>query len=407
MKLIILPSVFFGLVLPAQGAQEILSLKDVLETARLKNPEISAARSKWMAARAKAGLESGYDRTSVFYETMYKGRERVVGIAQDIPFPGKLSFRGAVARREASMLEQASKAKETDVIARTKSAFAMLFLAHKSIEIYKQNVDLMRQFAKVAESKYSVGKASQVDVLKAQVELSRMLNMLVTLEREKETAQAMLNILLNQDPEQPLGIPEEPHLRDLNLDYRRLSQAALLNRPELLEAHHHVRHSKAALRSARFDYLPDFMIQLRRRSADDPEMDGSNEFMVGAKLPLWFGSARSAASQAKFDANVGEAEYQAERNMTLWKIKDLLVKVQAAERLVNLYRTSVIPQAENALRVSRAAYQSDRASFLDLIDIQRNWVQFRLEHYQHLADYERLLAELEQVVGMPLMEVAK
>ena len=114
-----------------------------------------------------------------------------------------------------------------------------------------------------------------------------------------------------------------------------------------------------------------------------------------------------AADAAQHERTMSEAQFETMKNMTLWNLKDLLVKVQAAERLIQLYRTSVIPQAENALKVTQAAYQSDRAGFLDLIDVQRNLVQFKLEHYQHLADYRKNLAELEQIVGQPFSEVSK
>ena len=400
--------IFLGRNLWAESAlPKTLILSEVLETARQNNPEIAAARKKWQAGLARVPAEAGYERTTLTYETMYFNRERAVGVSQDFPFPGKLTLRKNISLREASMAEQAMRSKEKEIIAKTKTAYAMLYLAHKAIDIYSQNTDLVRQFAKVAESKYSVGKASQVDVLKAQLELSRMQNMLVSFGQEKETAQAMLNILINQDPEQELGFPEEPKILSLKLDYRELSQAALANRPELLEMQHHVHHSKAILTAARFNYLPDFTAQFRRRYADNPEMNGSDEFMVGAKIPLWFWTAKGAADAARLEAEMGKAEYQTIKNMTLWNIKDLLVKVQAAERLVNLYRTSVIPQAENALQVTLASYRSDRASFLDLIDIQRNLIQFRYEHYQHLADYGKMIAELEQVVGKPLSEVSK
>lgn len=102
---------------------------------------------------------------------------------------------------------------------------------------------------------------------------------------------------------------------------------------------------------------------------------------------------------AESDKEVSEAQYQTMKNMTLFNVKDLMVKVQTAERLIELYRTSVIPQAEQALKVSETAYQSDKLNFLDLIDVQRNLLQFRLEHYQHLADYVQWTAELERIVG--------
>ena len=382
----------------------ILSLNETVELARKNNPEILAARKKWEAMKSRTSSEKGYDKTGVFYQSMYSGRERSIGVSQDIPFPGKLHTKGKIAEKEALMEEEAYHAMENEVVAKVKSAYAELFFAHKSIEIFNQNTDLMRHFSKAAESKYSVGKASQVDVLKAQVELSKMLTMLVTLEQEKETAQVMLNILLNRNPEDPLGVPEEPRLANFNWSYQTLKETALVNRPELLQSTHHLHHSRILLRSAWLEYLPDFMAEYSQRKADNPEMDNTADFRIGVSVPLWFTKQKGMTDAARREKERSEAEFETMRNMTLWKVKELLVKVQTAQRLIQLYRTSVIPQAENALKVSESAYQSDRISFLDLVDIQRNLLQFKLEHYQHLADYETTLAELERAVGKSLTE---
>ena len=72
---------------------------------------------------------------------------------------------------------------------------------------------------------------------------------------------------------------------------------------------------------------------------------------------------------------------------------------------MDLYRTSVIPQAEQALKVAESAYQSDRTSFLELVDVQRNLLQFRVEHYRHLAELEQWSAELESVMGKNFEEI--
>ena len=105
---------------------------------------------------------------------------------------------------------------------------------------------------------------------------------------------------------------------------------------------------------------------------------------------------------AKLEKEQSDAEYQSMVNMTLFNLKDLSGKVQTAERLLDLYKTSVIPQAEQALKVAESAYQSDKVGFLDLVDAQRNLLQFRLEHYQHLTEREQWRSELEKILGKDL-----
>ena len=95
------------------------------------------------------------------------------------------------------------------------------------------------------------------------------------------------------------------------------------------------------------------------------------------------------------------------RNMTLFDVKSFLIKAQTAQRLVELYQTSVLPQAEHALNVASAAYRADKMDFLELLDAIRSLLQFRLEHVEHLAQYEQFKAELERVVGVHFVSKEK
>ncbi len=70
------------------------------------------------------------------------------------------------------MTEQAIRAKERELVTRLKQAYYDLFLAQKAVQIHHEQVELLRQFVEIANTKFRAGKGSQADVLKAQVELS-------------------------------------------------------------------------------------------------------------------------------------------------------------------------------------------------------------------------------------------
>ena len=388
-----------------------LVLKDALAIAQKENPEIVAARKKWEAAKARITQAWTPDKPRLDIERMYAPRgeniisnaeEKNIAITQELPFPSTLYLKGRLARKESDMAEAAFRSKERDVLSRVKSAYAMLYFSRHAIHVFEENTDLMRRFSKVAESKYAAGKASQGEVLKAQVELSKMQNMLITLGQEKETNQAMLNTLLNRDPQTEMGIPEDPSSPSMKEDLQQLQAQALKTRPDLQESALGVERTGTAVGIARSDYLPDLMLQYRRRDM----MNGpdSQDAIVGFSIPLWFWKQGAMVKEAKADREMAQAEYQTMKNMTLYDVKNLFVKVQTAQRLIDLYQTSVIPQAEEALKVAESGYQSEKSSFLDLLDSSRSLLGFRLEHYQYITDYEIALAELERAVGSDLKE---
>ncbi len=386
-----------------------LTLNQVLESAERDNPEILAARKRWLAFQKRVAQAATPDKPRLDIERMYvpSGKsvltgadEKSLAITQEIPFPTTLYLRGAAAAKEAAMAEQAYRAKVRDVLARTRSAYAMLYLAHKSLGIVDENIELMRRFSKVAESKYTAGHGAQSDALKAQVELTKMLNMGVMLAQDRETAAAMLSALLNRDAREPLGLPAEPALPKPGESLESVHALALAERPELKEAQFNVERAGKSLAVARSEFLPDIMLQYRQRN--DPMRGKTRDAVLGLSLPLWFWKPAAMAAEAKAEREMAEAELEGMRAMTSAEVKSAWIRAQTAGRLADIYRTSVLPQADQAVRVAEAGYQANKASFLDLLDAQRSLLNFRLEYYQFLADYEQRTAELERVVGRGL-----
>ncbi len=388
-----------------------LTLKDVLWIAERENPEIIAARKRWDAAQARIVQEATPDKPRLDFERMYGPRnenpisgaeERNIVISQEIPFPTTLYLKSRRAREQAAGAEAAYRAKEWNVLSQVQKAWSMIYMARHAIHIYGENADLMRQMARVAESRYASGSTTQTDALKAQTELSRMLNMLVTMEQEQETAQAMLNSLLNRPPQAALGIPEEPPTRPIRQSAEALQALALERRPELQQGRSEVAQGRSSLALARSEYLPDFMVGYRRRDM----MNGtdSHDAMLGLTVPLWFWKQNAMVREMKAEREMADAEYQSMKNMALYDVKNLLVRTQTAYRLIDLYKTSVFPQAEQGLKVAQAGYQGGRTSFLDLLDAARTLLTFRLEHYQHIADYVAFRSDLERSVGVNLKE---
>lgn len=388
--------------LPFESAAEPpLVLEDVLDEARERNPEIAAARRKWEVEKALIWAVKSWPDPEVGVE--FWGRnEKWYDVSQTIPFPGKLALKGKAQAHEAEREFELYQAKEKEILQKVKAAYYAYFLVRRQIEIFESSVDLLKNFARVAESKYSVNEVTQSDVLKAQVEYSKSLNALVTLKQEKESAQAELNALLDRRPHDALGKPAEPDLPPLELDYEGLERVALESRPELHAARHHVDHMKAELRSTKADFLPDTTVQYTRRVFDD--MKDDNVVMVKWNVPiLWFWRQGSEVKAARKAKEVAEEELRLAETTTRLDVKTMLVKVQTARRLVELYKTSVIPQAEAALHAATKGYESGRVGFLDLIDSERSWLEFQMEYYGHLAQYWSYLAALERVLGRDLL----
>jgi len=394
-----------------QSPRETLALPDLIKEALVRNPEIQAARKQWEAAANRVAQASSLDDPTLqvqlwnFPETfnLTQTQNSIFGVSQKFPFPGKLALKGEVASRSADMTEQAMRAKERDLIARLKQAYYDLFLAHKAIQIHHEQIDLLKQFFEIANARFRTGKGSQVDVLKAQVELSSLHQQLPALEQRRDTAQAKMNTLLDRDPRFPLEPPQVPRDQRFDKDLEELFQIAVTARPELKAGELAVQRNERARALAQRQYYPDLHLAFQRFQNFNAN-DGFGA-VVSINMPFAFWTKPkydAAVQEASAAVAAARADLHTAENLTRFQIRDLLAKVRANWEVAVLYRTTVLPQAEQGVEAARAGYRTGKADFLDLIESDRALRGFQLEYYRALVEREQRLAELEQVVGTDL-----
>jgi len=117
---------------------------------------------------------------------------------------------------------------------------------------------------------------------------------------------------------------------------------------------------------------------------------------------------RLDAQKAEAAANVDAAtarERVVERQIRL-AVHDAYIRVQGAGQRAALLKTTVVPQSQQTMEVSRVAYQADRGDFLSVIDNQRALLDAQLSYFRALGDRELALADLSRAVGANLPDTA-
>src|SRR5918999_1418405 len=388
---------------------EVLTLEAVLAYAQERNPAIKAARSRLLAAQKVPAQVSAYKDPMVTWESwnapesfqLNEADNNIFRLSQKISFPGKLHLKGEIASKEAEKMAAGLKITEIDTVAQLKKAYYDLWLVYRSLEVYRRDQELVTQFARIAEQKYAVGQVSQPDVLRAQVELTRLINRVTTENLVASKAQAQPNALLSRPPEAPLGMPKNPPSPAMPYSMSELEELTLRNRPELMAQARALEKENLALALARKAYYPDFEVSISRFE-NFGQRDGFG-IGVSTSIPL--------ASKYKYDAAVGEATANLQaaqselgrlRDLALFEVKQALVEAQTALEQLNLFLYTHIPQAEQALQASQIGYQTGTLDFLSLIDSVRAIEQVHLEHLTAAANFERAWAELERAVGQEL-----
>ena len=398
--------------------EPILKLDSLISEAIENNPQLRAARRQAEASWKKVdqataweapqiGMEFFNTPTSSFPNPVKDGMETDYFIQQMFPFPGKLSAAGSSAENNARMTDEGYKALERKIISDVKSAYYELGLAQEKIQINAENQNLMRQFVQIATKQYEVGTGQHHEVLRAQVELSTLVNEGITLQEEKKASEAVLNTLLSRPTNAPLGYIPEPDVSLPPLSFEKLKELALDSRPEIHAMGYAVEMTRADLRLSKREYYPDFMLRFAYKNMANTKDDFWSA-MVGINLPLAFwskGKYTAKVEEDELNVRKAEEEFRNMRNMTLYEVQDALVKVQTNQNLILLYKNTVIPQARQTLESTIIAYQTGRAMFLWLIDIYRTLFNAELSYHQAVMDFMKSQAELERAVGLSMQEI--
>jgi len=388
-----------------------LDLAALLAIARKRNPEV---REMW--ARASAGLEEVH-RAGALDDPMFRvgteggpvrsvgslglAMDNFVGLTQNFPFPGNLSLRSEAALRDAQGMRQMAHDRERDVISRLKKAYFEYYLATRSIEAHDDHLKLMEATEKISDAKFRTGVVSQQDVLKPQLEQVMLHSEVLSMQQMKGSARAAINTLLHRPIDAPLGEPREISPPAESLDVDELTSQALRSRPDLLAAEARVRATRTSLRLAERERdLPDFSVGVDYWQV--PNGPDAYAAMFSINLP-WFTGKRSAeARRLEQTLRADEAALDAIRGRARFEVRDAWLRTESSRKSAALLRTELVPKTAQTVEVSRAGYEKDKTSFLDLLDAERSLRDVKLKYIQAVTQYESAAADLERAVGSDL-----
>jgi outer membrane protein TolC len=324
-------------------------------------------------------------------------------LSQKFPFYGKRKLMREMAGREAEAVSTDIEGKIHEVIKDVKTAYYELSHIYRTTQVTQRNKEILENFAKIAEMRYSVGEGIQQDVLKAHVEVSKMVDDLIMLGQRKRALEAKLNALLNRPPETTVGEPEEVLFKKLPYTVEELQKMALEMNPTLRGMKKMIEAKEKAYDLAKREYYPNFNLRFAYGQRDKlmgMRQDDMLTGMVEINIPIFFKSKQDRkVAETMADIKTAEAQYQAMKNEILFMIVDMDSMAQRLERQIDLYHTGIIPQATLQVNSALSAYRVNKADFLTLLDSQMTLYKYELEYHLALTEYEKSVANIGVAVG--------
>jgi outer membrane protein TolC len=391
-----------------------LSLAALVQEATERNPEVLAARRTVEAKRARIPQAGAWADPTVSLSyggnvlppfTVMRGdpsSNRQVMAEQMIPYPGKTRLRTEIAAREADAETLAYEAASRRVAAEVKQAYFDLAFIDRSLEILRKDRDALDGFEKVTEIRYSVGKAAQQDVLRAQLEVTRLSQRATLLNQQRRTLEAQLNSLRNVPIDTPVGKPPMVQPSAFIYTHDQLQQAAQANYPVLKERQTMVDQNRLSVDLARKEVRPDFSVGYTYMQRDGlPDMYG---ITLSTSLPI-FRHRKQDMAIAEAAANLESARQMQANELTVlrYTVEQDFLEVQATEQLLKLYSQGIAPQSSLTLESSITSYQTGGVDFLNVISNFQAVIDAELDYHMQITNHEKALARLEEVTGLNLI----
>lgn len=402
----------------AQSERPRLNVDQLVEEAIQNNPEILATKKKWEVFKEKIpqayALEDpmfGFGIVNLPTNFSFKDEDmtmKELSLSQKFPFPGKRPLMKEMAEKEAEAVFTEIQGKIHQIIRDVKTAYYDLSHVYRTTHVVQRNKEILENFAKIAETRYAVGEGIQQDVLKAHIEVSKMVDELIMLAQKKRALEAKLNALLNRTPETSVGEPEEVIFRKLPFAIEELQKMALEMNPTLKGMKKMIEAKEKAYALAKREYYPDFNFKFAYGQRDNgPDMKRRDMLtgMMEMNIPIFYKSKQDRkVAETKVEIQAAEAQYRAMKNEVLFMIADMSSMIQRVERQIDLYKTGIIPQASLQINSAMSAYRVNKADFMTLLDSQMTVYKYELGYHQALTEYEKNVASMGAAIGKQLLE---
>ncbi len=397
---------------PAQTAPH---WRDYIQELAANSPTLEAAQKTLEAARQRAPQAGSLPDPMVGFS--YRSMPTPLpfqGIGQDImataglmvsqqfPARGVRKLRYQIAQAEAGAEGQTYQQVWNTLVGEWQRAWVDLRYVWDALDLLAEGERLLGEMVRATEARYSVGDATQADVLRAQTQLS-----LVALRRERllqqqRVADARLNALLARDGMAAFPRPGAAAAVALPESAERLLADLHESSPLLHRAAARIQARNLGVGLARKGYQPDTRVSgaYMNRGGLAPMWEVNVEFSV----PAWFRTKqRPEVAERSMELAAARREYEATLHAMGFEVRQEFEAARTAVRLMQIYEDTLIPQARLRLDALTATYEAGGGEFLGLLEGLNTVLDYRMAQLDERRNLEAAVSRLGEITGKELL----
>ncbi|MDN7123967.1 TolC family protein [Pseudidiomarina sp. 1APP75-32.1] len=400
----------------ANAQEPLLNLQDAVSIAVQEDPWLTASKQTQEAFASEAIASSSLPDPKIsltaasFPVDSFSSRQEgmtqlIVGVSQTFPRGDTLSL----SRKQKNQLAQKQPLLRADRIAKVKTTVTKLwldvFFFQQSIRLIESDRALFEQLVSTAKASYTSteGKARQQDVIRAQLELTRLDDRLTSLRQKEERFQSKLSewigaIAKSKLPDDVPNLTLQEALSSPSTMPKQALYELIKGHPVLQAIDQDISASETSIELAQQGYKPQWSTNLKYGHRNDAPSgtDRADLFSVGVTfdIPLF--------TDNKQDEQVRSAKYKTEAKRTeklliarqlIASLRSTFVQLNRLNERAALYREELLPQMSAQSEAALTAYNNDDGDFAEAVRSQIAEVNAKIDALAIAINRQKLIAE--------------
>ncbi|MBW4966953.1 TolC family protein [Pseudoalteromonas sp. CR1] len=402
------------------NSQRTLNLSHALSYALANDPWLSASRHQEQAVMAQSIMAGTLPDPTLTLGLMNLPTNGYAfdqeGMTQfKVSVNQKFSRGDSLALKQASLLQSSQQYpwQRADRLAQVKAIVTEFWLkayrAQRSINLIEKDRELFTQLIQITEASYAStqGKTRQQDIIRAQLELTRLEDKLLTLEQQLHSAKNRLAQWLPITMlEKPLDgkFITPPALTNFNtLEFGQLIQL-LMAHPAIVAIEQSVLAKQTQVRLAKQSYQPQIGVNVGYGYRADTPMGQSRADLlsVGVSIDLPLFTDNRQDQQVKSAISIAEAT-KTQKRVALQKLKGMYFKeysqLSQLQKRNTLYQNTLLVQMAEQSQATLNAYTRDDGDFSDVMQARISELNAKIDALNIQVDKHIIIARLNYYIS--------
>ena len=311
---------------------------------------------------------------------------------------GRRSRRIDLAREELTLADVDLQTELRAVRRELRQTFYTLLAADERVRLAESLLDISTRFRDAAQARFDAGAAPRLEVLQADLVVTRAETDLELARSTRAAAQATLNAVLNFAPAQPVAVTGDVYAAPSVITYEQALGQALTSNVDLVSLDRQIAVEQRRVELLRAERTPVPVFSLHALFNNPPDFNAGTGAAVSVELPLFSRNqgpiAESIATTAQLRARREAVRRDVENN-----VYGTLARVEAERRQLDAYQRRLVPTATDLESLAQESYQAGRTSVLGVLEAQRSVRDLGREALQAALDLQLSIAELEEILG--------